>query len=337
MSSRRIIAARLLVDENELEWRPLDDVKADLEALGIDPRPAINRVTTQAEALCREMNRDAAHNSNQARVGAAASEPVGRTSAMWRRLLCSPTAIVDPIPRSDGYEVPYEPQPARLRIERYCGHTAGWAKPLRWLGLAELSLLPRVAGIALLLLAGVGAGWILDMNSIEPELEPPAPSFTRQALNAPVLYASNIQHPVEFGADQEKSFLLWLSERLGQAVHAPNLVDLGFTLVGGRLLPASGQAAAQLMYENPDAERITLYIRSGWPASPGGAKDGTINFAGEGGVSTVYWTDGPLSYALGGALDREQLFAIAKIIQHQRMGPVVPPAEQSATTEKGAP
>ena len=233
-------------------------------------------------------------------------------------------------------EVLYEPLPARLRVERYRGRTASWAGPLRWLGLAEMGLAPRLAGVALLLLAGVGGGWMLGLNFIQPEFEPPAVSFARQAANAHVLYASDLQHPVEFGADQQESLLLWLSERLGQAVHAPNLEDLGFTLVGGRLLPAAGQAAAQLMYENPDAQRITLYIRGAWNTTPSGAHDGTITFASEGGVSSVYWMEGPFAYALLGALDREQLFATAKIIQQQRTVPVVPPAEQTATTEKGA-
>ena len=53
-------------------------------------------------------------------------------------------------------------------------------------------------------------------------------------------------------------------------------------------------------------------------------------------MSTVYWMEGPFAYALLGALDREQLFATAKIIQQQRAVPVVPPAEQTATTEKDA-
>ena len=232
-------------------------------------------------------------------------------------------------------EVLYEPLPARLRVEHYRGRTAWWTTPLRWLGLAELSLAPRAAAIAVLLLAGGSGGWALGLHYIQPEVEPPAVSFTRLAANAHLLYASDMQHPVEVGADQQERLLLWLSERLGQAVHAPNLKDLGFTLVGGRLLPAAGLPAAQLMYENPDAQRITLYIRGNWASAPGAAQDGTVTFASEGAVSSVYWRDGPFAYALLGELDREQLFATAKIIQQQRAVPVVTP-EQSATTEMGA-
>jgi anti-sigma factor RsiW len=239
-------------------------------------------------------------------------------------------------------EVLYEPLPARLRVERYRGRGAWWGKPLRWVGLAEFSLAPRAVGIALLLLAGASGGWMLGLHYIEPETEPPAISFTRLATNAHLLYASDMQHPVEFGADQQERLLPWLSARLGQAVQAPQLQDLGFSLVGGRLLPAAGQAAAFLLYENPDAQRITLYIRGTWPSPPG--QDGTVSFAGEDGVSLVYWRDGPFAYALLGALDREQLFATAKIIQQQRVATVVTPEptvpavapEQTATAEKGS-
>ena len=241
-------------------------------------------------------------------------------------------------------EVLYEPLPARLRVEHYRGRTAWGAMPLRWLGLAELSLAPRAAAIAVLLLAAAGGGWTLGSHFMRPEAEPPAVSFTRLAANAHVLYASDLQRPVEVGADQQDRLLLWLSERLGGAVQAPNLQDLGFALVGGRLLPAAGQPAAQLMYENPDAQRITLYIRSNWPSAPGAAQDGSFTFASENAVSSVYWRDGPFAYALLGELDREQLFAAAKIIQQQRVAPAIGPEravpviapEQTATTEKGA-
>ena len=52
----------------------------------------------------------------------------------------------------------------------------------------------------------------------------------------------------------------------------------------------------------------------------------------------VYWIEGSLAYALIGAMDREQLFGAAKIIQQQLQAPILPaPAkEQTATTEKDA-
>jgi anti-sigma factor RsiW len=235
-------------------------------------------------------------------------------------------------------EVLYEPLPKRLRVEHYRGHSS-WAGGLSdWIGLGRLGPVARFAGVALLLLAGTGGGWLMHDRYDNQEVETAAMSFARQAANAHLVFAPDLRHPVEFGADQQDSLLLWLSERLGQAMHAPNLEELGYTLVGGRLLPASGEPAAQLMYENPDAHRITLYIRAGWATPVSGAHEGTVSFAGEGGTSMVYWIEGSLAYALIGAMDREQLFGAAKTIQQQLHAPTLPtPAqEQTATTEKDA-
>jgi anti-sigma factor RsiW len=131
---------------------------------------------------------------------------------------------------------------------------------------------------------------------------------------------------------------VWLSERLGQTVHGPDLQQVGFALVGGRLLPALGQPAAQLMYENADAQRITLYIQGRWNAPPG-AQDGTVSAApSDSGISMVYWIEGPLAYALIGKLDREQLFPTAKLVQQQLQVPALPPATPAAeqTADKDA-
>ena len=63
-----------------------------------------------------------------------------------------------------------------------------------------------------------------------------------------------------------------------------------------------------------------------------------MSFAGEGGVSMVYWIEDALAYALIGPMDREQLFGAAKTIQQQLQVPSLPTPtpEQTATTEKDA-
>jgi anti-sigma factor RsiW len=235
-------------------------------------------------------------------------------------------------------EVLYEPLPKRLRIEHYRGQSSWVGRLSDWIGLARLSPVMRFASVALLLVASGGGGWLMHDRYTAAEAETPAMSFARQAANAHLVFAPDLRHPVEFGADQQDSLLLWLSERLGEALHAPNLQGLGFTLVGGRLLPASGQPAAQLMYENPDAQRVTLYIRAHWATPLSGAQEGSVSFAGEGGVSMVYWIEGKLAYALIGSMDREQLFSAAKTIQQQLQVPVLPTLtpDQTATTEKDA-
>lgn len=235
-------------------------------------------------------------------------------------------------------EVLYEPLPKRLRVETYRKNRSLAERVRGWFDLESSSLMPQLAGLAGLMVASGLTGWWLNDHYWPAEpMDTPAISFARQAAQAHLLYAPDLRHPVEFGADQEDSLLTWLSERLGQPVHAPNLQEIGFVLVGGRLLPAAELAAAQLMYEGPEARRITLYLRQGWNGPVTGPAEGTVSYFGEGGLSMVYWTEGPLAYALIGELDREQLFATAKAIQQQIEKPTVTtPASSDQTADKDA-
>jgi anti-sigma factor RsiW len=226
-------------------------------------------------------------------------------------------------------EVLHEPLPARLRADRYTRGLSWLERPGRWLGAGSMGLIPRMATFAAVVGLSVFTGWSMHGQYGQPELESPAMRFARQAGEAHLLYAPDVRHPVEFGADQEDSLLVWLSERLGHTVHAPSLKDLGFMLVGGRLLPAAGQPAAQLMYENADAaKRITLYLRGRWSVSEtsplNSAQEGSVSYAREGDLSMVYWIEGPLAYALIGEIDRDQLFTTAKLIQDQLEMPSLP-------------
>ena len=234
-------------------------------------------------------------------------------------------------------EVLYEPLPKRLRVDHYRQNRSLGERIQSWFDIDVQTFVPRFAAVAVLMTASASAGWWLKADSIESRRETPAMSFARQAASAHMLFAPDLRYPVEFGADQQDNLLLWLTERMGEQVHAPSLQDIGFLLVGGRLLPAAEQAAAQLMYESPDNDRITLYIRERWQAALPTAKEGSVSYFGEGGTSMVYWIEGPFAYALIGEMDREQLFATAKTIRQQVESPgVAPVIEQTADTENDA-
>lgn len=234
-------------------------------------------------------------------------------------------------------EVLYEPLPKRLRVDHYRQNRSIKDRIRSWFEIDMQTFVPRFAAVAVLMTASLGAGWWLKADDIENQRLTPAMSFARQAASAHLLFAPDLRYPVEFGADQQDNLLLWLTERLGEQVHAPSLQDIGFMLVGGRLLPAAEQAAAQLMYESPDNRRITLYIRERWQAALPTAKEGSVSYYGEGGLSMVYWIEGPFAYALIGEMDREQLFGTAKTIRQQVESPgITPVIEQTADAEKDA-
>ncbi|HEV7800871.1 MAG TPA: anti-sigma factor, partial [Burkholderiales bacterium] len=104
-------------------------------------------------------------------------------------------------------------------------------------------ILRYAAALGWLALGGL-AGW--QLHGIQGRDDPSAaPAWARRAAVAHVVYAPEVRHPVEVGADQEAHLVAWLSKRLGTELRIPQLNGIGYSLVGGRLLPGEQGPAAQ--------------------------------------------------------------------------------------------
>jgi len=192
-----------------------------------------------------------------------------------------------------------EPIPPRLRIANI--------RAAR-----RASLLPRMRTIAAALaifIVGVVSGWILA-----PMLPPIVTSNTAtvadNATTAFRTFVVEVAHPVEVAATQEEHLLRWLSKRLGRPLVAPDLSKFGFQLIGGRLLSANEGAAAQLMYENSNHQRLTIYVQ----AEQG--SETAFRFWQAGDASTFAWIDQGFGFAVTARIGREQLLPIAEAIYH---------------------
>ena len=164
------------------------------------------------------------------------------------------------------------------------------------------------------------AGWQLHaMRSATPP-QAEVPGFVRRAAVAHAVYSPEIRHPVEVGADQEAHLVAWLSKRLGAPLRAPRLEDVGYTLVGGRLLPGESSVAgaaapvAQFMYQCKQGTRITLYVRT----DAAGNRETAFRYAAEGSVKVFYWIDRKLGYAISAAdITKDDLFKVADAVYKQ--------------------
>jgi len=177
----------------------------------------------------------------------------------------------------------------------------------------------RAALAASLLVASFVGGWFANQALRAPQIvervvQVPVP-MTAQAAMAHAIYAAEVRHPVEVGADEEAHLMRWLSNRMGREVKAPHLQTLGYRLMGGRLLPAAdGGAACQFMYENASGTRVTLFIRN----ADADQKETAFHFKVESnGVSVFYWIDRHFGYALSANLPREELLRLARAIYDQ--------------------
>ncbi len=176
--------------------------------------------------------------------------------------------------------------------------------------------LAQTAAAALLLAVGFGSGWTVYGVVESPRDSwfagvPADTELLRVATAAHRVYAVEVRHPVEVRAEEEH-LMGWLSKRVGRPLGAPDLDRFGFRLMGGRLLPASSGAAAQLMYEDGGGRRISVYIET----HPSDNKV-AFRFAEEGGLGAFYWLDGRSGFALVGPLQRAELLDLAKAVYQQ--------------------
>lgn len=199
-----------------------------------------------------------------------------------------------------------EPVPLRLSPHRLAA--------ARRRGLAET--LPRLAAAAIVTLGiGIGLGWA-GHGLFNPSPDEDA-QLIAGAVAAHDLYVKENRHAVEVAAADSAHLVTWLSNRVARPITLPDLASDGFSLVGGRLLPASygpdeNRPAAQLMYENKDAERITIYIT----AADEGEKP-AYEFSRSGDVEAFYWNNDQITCTVVGSLADEQMKSVSKKVYQQ--------------------
>jgi anti-sigma factor RsiW len=161
-------------------------------------------------------------------------------------------------------------------------------------------------------LLGMAAGWSMRGQALATIAAAPD-ALPHRAAVAHAVYAPEVRHPVEVGADQQKHLVAWLSKRLGTELKPPQLSPLGYELVGGRLLPGDGGPVAQFMYADSTGQRLTLYVSSGQKEM----RETGFRFAQEGNVRVFYWIDGSFGYALSGSISKDDLGRIAQTVYDQ--------------------
>jgi anti-sigma factor RsiW len=193
-----------------------------------------------------------------------------------------------------------EPVPPRLAVHTIAGAFATSGRA--WHRMATAA--------ALCLAVGLAGGWIGRGFWVAPDVG--QTTLVNEAVAAHNLYTGEIVHPVEVRADQQVHLTAWLSKRLDRNLVLPDLRPLGFSLVGGRLLPAQAQPAAQLMYEDETGQRVTFLIV---PENNG--HESSLQYAQLDGLRSLLWTDETIRCVLVGSLARDRLRDIATLAYEQ--------------------
>jgi anti-sigma factor RsiW len=169
-----------------------------------------------------------------------------------------------------------------------------------------ITLSPYAIAAALaLLIVGGASGWFASFALNAPQ----ATQFADIAIEAHELYTHETRHAVEVAANDSEHLTTWLSKRVGHQLVIPDLTARGYTFLGGRLLAAGTQPAAQLMYEDANKRRVTVFLT----ANEGGAET-KFTIEQKDGVTACSWLDGPLGFVITGETSRDDIVGLANIV-----------------------
>ncbi|PLX39113.1 MAG: hypothetical protein C0606_00785 [Hyphomicrobiales bacterium] len=167
--------------------------------------------------------------------------------------------------------------------------------------------LPMAAALVGLLMGG-GIGW-----GAHGFAERDPTNLIAASSAAYDVFSVEKRHPVEVAATESDHLQKWLSNRMGMPLSIPRLNDLGFSLVGGRLLVGENAPAALLMYENGEGRRMVLYVRNDLP--PARANDFAYARSNETGV--VAWSHGNVGFGVAGGFSEKELVPAAHLVRAQ--------------------
>jgi anti-sigma factor RsiW len=197
-----------------------------------------------------------------------------------------------------------EPVPSRLSPHRIAHHIRTERRQ---------SFVNIAAAIALVVI-GSGIGWF-GRDYMTPT-RAASDVLIDAAVTAHTLYIKEKTRAVEVAAEAP-NLMTWLSNRITTPIDAPDLSADGYTFLGGRLLPSDPNdgvpaPAAQLMYENASAERVTLYITAALPD-----KKEAWQFEARQGVEAYYWANDAVTCTIVADLPEDKLRMLGRKVFEQ--------------------
>jgi anti-sigma factor RsiW len=174
----------------------------------------------------------------------------------------------------------------------------------------DFGVLLRAAAIAALALFSATLGWTLKGWSNPEPAVLALTDLVQPATFAHQVYSTDTRYPVEIPAVEQSSLNRWVSLRMHTELRAPELSAQGLSFIGGRLLPSTNRMAAQFMYEDPQGQRLTVYVRR----ISGQERFSGFQYREQDELHVFYWIDRAMGYAIIGELSPPRLIAVANAV-----------------------
>ena len=148
------------------------------------------------------------------------------------------------------------------------------------------------------------SGWVLGRTTQASDFA--AASFAADAATA----HDRANAYLPDGAKGPSAPLRWLTQRVSLELKAPDLSERNYRLVAHEKVRMNDQPGVQLVYENPNRGRFSVFLRKRWRSSPP-----EVHLTTDGPRPLAYWLDGPIAYGVVGDLDQHDLQALARHIE----------------------
>lgn len=150
----------------------------------------------------------------------------------------------------------------------------------------------RATGVAALLLLAAAGGWLIGSSGREAGGWTMAEFIRRAATYEAAASTDAVSLPGQEAAATPQP-LGWLNQKIALELEAPDLEEEGFMLVAKERIGDASDAMVRLLYRSGGGETVSLFLRPRWEGG-----DRRVERAEAGGITVLYWLDGPLAFAL---------------------------------------
>lgn len=170
----------------------------------------------------------------------------------------------------------------------------------------------KISKTILLLLTGyLAAVMIATLNTSKPATFDQAISIEQLAVSAHSTFANDAVYPVQVGVDDINHLSTWLAYRSDMFINIPQLATLDYTLIGGNIIPDSGNISAMLVYENDQGSKLSVLFRDALFEAP-------LADSNSGKLDNFHWvtlSNQQKKIVIVSELEQSELQSVAKIIQ----------------------
>jgi len=168
------------------------------------------------------------------------------------------------------------------------------------------------ASVAIALVVGIGGGWTLHKGlNKEDAVAFVADALVDRAVLAHTIYAVRPEPALDLQSSDASTVAAWLSAETEMRTTVPRLSDLGYQLMGVRLMMGQTRPAGLLVYGDGNGQRLSLLLRYDL------GEDVETGFRHQGTFGVVRWADGGHGFGLAANLPHDELEAIAQVVRAQ--------------------